>query len=229
MVREHLVQLLSLLRAALLAGLLVPAAVGAAERAPSRWQAEFDAFSAADRHTPPQVGGVVFVGSSSIRMWDGLETQFERLAVLKRGFGGSTLRDCSDNVERLVIAYAPRTVVIYAGENDLAEGATPDAVLESLRTLTGRLRVALPDAHIAYVSIKPSPLRLELLPQIRATNSAIRGYLAGVGNAQFIDVYSLMIDTGGTPRPELFRDDRLHLNSLGYALWKRELSARLPD
>lgn len=216
-------------RAALCAALLIPALVFAQSGQASRWQADFDAFALSDQQRGMQRGGVVFVGSSSIRLWDGLEAGFDRFpVVLKRGFGGSTMTDCADHVERLVLAYEPRLVVVYAGENDLAAGAGPDEVLGNLRRFVDALRRAQPATSIAYISIKPSPLRAHLLPSIRETNTRIREYLAGLPDAQFIDVYAAMLDENGAPRAELFREDRLHLNASGYALWRREVNARLP-
>ena len=85
-----------------------------------------------------------------------------------------------------------------------------------------------PDAHIAYVSIKPSPLRRDLLPVIGEANARVRELIASLPNAQYIDVHSAMLDASGAPRAELFAADRLHMNAAGYALWRREISARLP-
>ena len=195
----------------------------------SPWKEAFEAFDAADRASPPREGGVVFVGSSSIRLWDGLETQFERLPViLKRGFGGSHMADCTKNLERLVLAYKPRVVVVYAGENDLADGASPAEVLASFEKFAEGVRKVQPDTHIAYLSIKPSPLRETLLPRIREANALIRTYVGTLEDAQFIDVHTPMVDAQGRARREYFRDDRLHLNGDGYALWRREIAARLP-
>jgi lysophospholipase L1-like esterase len=219
----------SVIRAAVCLVLCVPLITTAAEGDRSRWQAEFAAFSRADLDQPPQSGGVVFVGSSSIRLWDGLERAFARFpTVLKRGFGGSTMSDCAENVERLVTTYEPRTVVVYAGENDLAAGATPDDVLHSVRRFVADVRRRQPDTHLAFVSIKPSPLRAALLPAIREANARVSDFLAAVPNSQFIDVHSLMLDPAGAPRAELFSADQLHLNADGYALWRREINARLP-
>jgi len=197
--------------------------------APARWQSEFAAFTRADESHRPEPGGVVFVGSSSIRLWDNLEGAFERFpTVIKRGFGGSTMADCAANADRLVVAYRPRLVVLYAGENDLAEGATPAAVVASVRNFTEHVRRELPTAYIAYVSIKPSPLRLAALPAIREANQRVREYFATVPNSQYIDVHSLMLDEKGQPRADLFGADHLHMNATGYTLWRREINARLP-
>jgi lysophospholipase L1-like esterase len=194
----------------------------------ARWRASFDAFAAADREQSPQAGGVVFVGSSSIRMWQGLEHAFQTQApIIKRGFGGSRLSDCSSNLHRLVLPYKPRLVVVYAGDNDLAEGATPEQVLHSFEVFVSGVRAELPDARIAFLSIKPSPLRETLMPAAHATNGLIQSFAATQANVDFIDLYSKMLDAEGRPRIELFGDDRLHLNAAGYGLWQSEIAARL--
>lgn len=199
-----------------------------AEARAARWKESFDLFAAADRLHAPQPGGVLFVGSSSIRLWDSLEQDFQALPVVtKRGFGGSRLSDCSDHVARLVLPYKPRLVIVYAGDNDIAEGATPAEVLTSFKRFVEGVHRELPETRIAYLSIKPSPLRASLLEQARATNRLIEAYSASVPNLDYIDIYSKMVDADGRPRPELFGADMLHLNRAGYSLWRREISAHL--
>ncbi len=200
--------------------------------ADSRWQASLDAFTAADQRQAPVPGGVVFVGSSSIRLWSDLETSFaDQPVVIKRGFGGSQLRDCVGLAHRLVLPYRPRLVVLYAGENDLAEGASPQEVFERFQAFVHAVQAALPESRIAFVSIKPSPARAHLLPAIREANERIRAHIEAHGRLDpgldFIDVHSLMLDAGGQPRPDLFSGDRLHLNADGYALWRRVIAAHL--
>jgi lysophospholipase L1-like esterase len=192
------------------------------------WKESFEAFEAADRVNAPKPGGVLFVGSSSIRLWDSLEEDFRALPVVtKRGFGGSRLSDCSDHMSKLVLPYKPRLVVVYAGENDLAEGATPQEVLASFVRFVEGVRKDLPETRIAYVSIKPSPSRAALIEQARAANALIEAYSASTPNLDYIDVFSKMLGADGQPRPELFVADMLHLNRAGYALWRNEISARL--
>ena len=193
-----------------------------------RWKESFEQFAAADRAHAPKPGGVLFVGSSSIRLWDSLEQDFRALPVVtKRGFGGSRLSDCSDHVARLVLPYKPRLVIVYAGDNDLAEGATPAEVLASFKRFVDGVHRDLPETRIAYLSIKPSPLRATLMEQARAANRLIETYSASVPNLDYIDIYSKMVDADGRPRPELFAADMLHLNRAGYALWRHEISAHL--
>jgi lysophospholipase L1-like esterase len=203
----------------------MPSAAAEPARAASPWDAAFAAFAADDASHPHPAGGVLFVGSSSIRLWNDLEDQFKDLpVVIKRGFGGSQLSDCVKNLNRLVVRYRPRTVLVYAGDNDLAAGTTPDEVLRRFDAFVDGVHRELPDTEIAYISIKPSPLRIGLLRQIRETNALIRDYTEGHRNVAFIDVYTPMLDASGQPRRELFRADALHLNADGYALWKRVIA-----
>jgi lysophospholipase L1-like esterase len=203
-----------------------------AQPAPSpafaRWQSSLDAFALADRQQRPASDGVLFVGSSTIRLWSHLSQDFRQVPVLlNRGFGGSTMRDCNALVRELVIQYRPRHVMVYAGDNDLAEGRTPDAVVRSFENFVRSVRAELPDTRISYISIKPSPLRLALLPQVRETNALVAHYVQTVPNARYIDIFNPMLTADGLPRPELFLADRLHLNEAGYRLWQSVIAADL--
>jgi lysophospholipase L1-like esterase len=190
--------------------------------AEKQWEETIQAFAAADREHAPPPGGVLFIGSSSIRLWNNLENDFSGPpVVIKRGFGGSRMSDCTRYLKRLVIPYRPRLVLVYAGENDLAAGNSPQEVLRSFRTFVEEIQKELPATRIAYISVKPSPARFALIAEIRETNRLILQYIAGAQNLDFIDVFTPMLAADGHPRAELFRADALHLNSAGYALWKR--------
>lgn len=207
---------------------LVEPSTALTTRPDPRWDASFAAFTAADQARAPAAGGIVFVGSSSIRMWDGLESEFGAASnVIKRGFGGSRMQDCASNVERLVTPYKPRIVVVYAGDNDLAEGRSPTEVLDSVKQFVSEVREDLPDTRIAYISIKPSPSRQSLLPHMREANTLIQNYLKTVDNTDYIDIFTPMLGGDGVPRPELFGADKLHMNPSGYALWKNVIAAYL--
>ena len=206
------------------------------ERAPAmhaaqqRWQAELDAFARADAAHPPVEGGVLFVGSSTIRLWSTLERDFPAMPdIVNRGFGGSTMHDCSLLVDRLVLRYRPRQVVIYAGDNDLAQGATPQQVRQDLERFVTTVRSALPAARIAYISIKPSPAREALTPKMREANAVIAAYLKDLPGSDFIDVFTPMLDAHGEARADLFLPDRLHLNAAGYQLWQSVVGPYLPS
>jgi lysophospholipase L1-like esterase len=193
-------------------------------RAPAtadRWEEALAAFAAADLKNAPEPGAVLFVGSSSIRLWDGLEEQFEDARVLKRGFGGSRLTDCVKHLDRLVVNYRPRLVLLYAGDNDLAEGGSPEEVLARVKAFAEGVHGRLPETRIMFISIKPSPARRALLHKARAANDLVRTYADGHPLVDYVDVFTPMLAADGSPRAELFRKDELHLNDQGYALWRK--------
>lgn len=194
----------------------------------SRWRTELDAWAALDRASPPVPGGVLFVGSSSIRLWHGLETAFDLpVPVRRRGVGGSCLYEWADWVDPLILPHRPRLLVVYAGENDLTEGRTPHDLLASVIRLTDRVRAGLPDARVAFMSIKPSPSRMAWLAAMREANLLIQTWVLASPDMDYVDVHTAMIDNDGQPRAELFQRDQLHLSAEGYALWRQVVSAHL--
>ena len=194
----------------------------------ARWKGSLGAFASADQAQRPASGGVLFVGSSTIRLWPHLAQDFSaQPLVLQRGVGGSTLADCSALTRELVTQYKPRQVLLYAGDNDLAEGRAPTEVLVSFTRFVQRVRAELPGSRIDYIAIKPSPLRLALLPKVRETNALIASHTKTLKDVGYIDIFSPMLNAEGLPRPELFRADRLHLNAAGYQLWQSVIAAHL--
>ena len=186
------------------------------------WEQDMQAFAASDAASPPPKGAVLFLGSSSIRLWDTLASDFPGISVINRGFGGSEIRDSTWYAGRIVVPYAPRQVVLYAGDNDLSSGRSPAQLRDDFRAFVQRVRRDLPKAKIAYVSNKPSPSRAHLLDLQRQANALIAADAAGL-QVDFIDIFSPMLDAQGQPREELFLQDRLHMNPAGYALWKQAL------
>ena len=213
----------------LLAAALLPASLLAQTLpAEQRWKKELEAFAAADRQQMPPPGGVLFVGSSSIRFWTGLETAFaDQPVVIKRGFGGSRLSESADLVHRLVLSYQPRLVVLYAGENDIHEGVSPPELLAHFKRFVQQVQGALPATRVAYMAIKPSPSRLAFMATMREANLLIQTHVLQHDNLDYIDVHTAMLDNDGRPRTELFVRDQLHLSAEGYGLWRQIVSAHL--
>lgn len=185
-----------------------------------KWEAEIRKFEEADQQNPPPKGAVLFIGSSSIRLWKDLAADFRSTNVINRGFGGSEIADSVYYADRIVIPYQSRMVVLCAGENDLANGKTPQQVFEDYKEFVDRIQPQLPNVRIAFISIKPSPIHGRLIQQVRQVNQMIEDYAPQGGELMYIDVFTPMLEEDGKPRSELFTDDRLHLNEKGYRLWK---------
>jgi lysophospholipase L1-like esterase len=195
--------------------------------APERWKTEIDQLTANDASQPPPAHAVVFVGSSSIRFWTSLATDFPGIATINRGFGGSELTDSVYYADRLVLAYQPRTVVLYAGDNDIAAGKSAESVAADFTAFRTKIHGALPQARILYLAIKPSPSRKSVWPQAQEANRLIAADCTKDPRCTFIDVATPMLDANGEPRAELYRADRLHLLPEGYALWTKILAPYL--
>ncbi|NDK38203.1 hypothetical protein DT603_05030 [Pseudoxanthomonas gei] len=190
------------------------------------WEEDMQRFAAEDAAMPPPAHAIVFIGSSSIRLWDTLAADFPGVAVINRGFGGSELRDSTWYADRIVIPYAPRQVLLYAGDNDLFSGRAPMQLQQDFRAFVQRLRRDLPGVGIAYISNKPSPSRVHLLAPQREANALIREEATRLQVA-YIDVFTPMLDAEGKPREDLFIADRLHMNRTGYDLWRRTIAPYL--
>ena len=209
---------------ALLAALLL---AGPALAAPEKWAADIDKFTAADTAQPPPANAVVFVGSSSIRLWSTLAGDFPKVTVINRGFGGSEMADSVFYADRIVIPYKPRLVVVYAGENDINAGKGPETVLADFRAFRAKVHAALPATKIIYLSCKESPSRAKVRPQVVAANKLIAADCATDPRCTFVDVATPLLDAAGGYRTELFREDQLHLLPAGYAIWTRVLAPYL--
>lgn len=184
------------------------------------WATDMARFAAEDAATPPPARPVVFTGSSSVRMWETLAADFPDVVVLNRGFGGSQVRDAVWYADEVALRYKPRQIVLYAGDNDIAEGRSAAQVLADTEAFVARIRHTQPGTPIALLGIKPSPSRANLLDVQRDANNALRAWAATQRNVAYIDVFTPMLDAEGVPREDLFIADRLHMNAAGYALWK---------
>ena len=198
----------------------LPARAKDAPAVAARWEKDIAAFEAADKTNPPPANAVVFVGSSSIRMWKSLARDFPEHQVINRGFGGSQIADSVEFAERIVLPYQPRMVVLYAGGNDLNAGKMPEGVFADFKAFVAKIRAARPDVKLAYISSAPNPARWAQIEKVRALNTMIREFSAQQTNAVFIDVHSRMLGTDGQPLPDIYLKDRLHMNEKGYAIWK---------
>lgn len=185
---------------------------------------EIENFSKADRG-PALPEATLFLGSSSIRLWD-THGSFPDIATINRGFGGATTPDVLHYYKRLKPRAAPRSILVYVGENDLAAGATPDKVANDVLALLTMLRKDYPKARIAWMSIKPTPLRWTLWPQLVAINRAVAEE-AGPKTFDYLEVWQGLLARDGLPDASLFRPDGLHMNARGYALWTVQVNGWL--
>lgn len=183
---------------------------------PKKWEKSIAAFEAADKASPPPAGGIEFVGSSTMVKWKSLKEDFAGLPVFNRGFGGCQSSDVLFYLDRVVLPYKPKTIVFYAGDNDLAAGKKPDQIIATWKELMTRITSALPETKVIYLSLRPSVKRQALLGEQQKVNAGIKALIEGQKNVQFVDLSPALLGSDGKARPDLLVKDMLHLNDEGY-------------
>lgn len=171
---------------------------------------------------------VLFYGSSSIRLWEGLSADFPEYNMVNLGFGGSTLAACTWFFERVMQGYHPRALVVYAGDNDLGDGRHPEEIFIFFQLLMTKASAILGDIPCFFVSLKPSPVRWEKEDQFKYTNNLIENEIIKYNaNWKFINVFKRMLDKSGKPMANLYAPDGLHLGPFGYELWREAIAEAL--
>src|SRR4051812_27203580 len=190
---------------------------------------DIQAFKKQDSlHMPPQ-HEILFVGSSSFTKWTDVQNYFPNYPIINRGFGGSTLLDVIMYADNVILPYQPKQIVVYCGENDLAysDSVSARTVANRFIALFDIIRHVWENVPIDFVSIKPSPSRVKLMPKMVEANKLIESFLKTKSNTAFIDVYHNMLDANGKPIGEIFGPDSLHMNAKGYAIWQKEIEPYL--
>lgn len=188
---------------------------------PETWEAEILAFEEEDRLHPAPRGAVVFVGSSSIRMWSSLARDMAPLPVLNRGFGGAQMDAVLHYARRVVLPYRPRAVVLHCGENDLEahRGKTPQRVMDDVRDFVDLVASEVPGVRFYLFAIKPSPARRANWPAAERFNELLAAFCGERAYCTFVDAARECVDGQGRVRENLFLEDGLHLSPAGYRSW----------
>ncbi|RSK49291.1 SGNH/GDSL hydrolase family protein [Hymenobacter rigui] len=195
---------------------------------PAQWTDELRAFARQDSLTPPPAHPILFYGSSSIRKWETLRQDFAGRPVLNRGFGGSRFPDALYFFDQLVVAYEPRQVVLYEGDNDIGSGASAQEVFQSFQAFEQLMQQKLPKVPLVFLAIKPSPSRWALYPKVEEANRLIREYIEQhPKHLRYVDTATPLLGRNGRPQPQFYVSDSLHMTPAGYAVWKKVVGKRL--
>ena len=194
-----------------------------------RFGAEIDKFAEADKIKMPEIGQTLFVGSSSIRMWDSLEVDMAPMKVINRGFGGSTLPEVIHYADQIIFPYRPTKIVLYCGENDISEGASPLKVFRSFKQLVRRIRTKLPETEIYYLPMKPSIARWNLWSDYQKGNQLIEKFIAAQKGLNYLDITPSMLTETGQIDSTIFIEDGLHMNRKGYEAWRDIVKEKLKE
>jgi lysophospholipase L1-like esterase len=192
------------------------------------WEKEIQAFESWDSKNSFPSNAVLFVGSSSIRIWPTREC-FEEFAVINRGFGGSQISDVNYFARRIVLPYKSEVIVFYAGDNDIEAGKNAQRVFDDYKKFVQMVHKELPRTRIIFISIKPSRQRWSLWHIMNEANMMIKDFSTKDSQLFFVDAATPLLDSDGMPNTKFFLDDNLHLNSKGYELWTGLLKPIIKD
>lgn len=220
-----------MLSALIVAAAFAPVAATAQELPdPQRFEDAILAFEEQDRIAPPPEGAIVLTGSSSIARWnDQAAEALAPLTVIPRGFGGSVMNDVLYYLDRVALAYKPRAILIYEGDNDTG-GRDPipdELILAQLQQIIDRVHEALPETRIYVLAVKPSVLRWLRWPVAQRVSEGYRAIAARDPLVYYVDVATPFLDGDGNVMTDVFVADNLHFNDLGNAIWGSVLKAAL--
>ena len=184
----------------------------------ARWEKEISAFEAQDKTNPPPKNGLLFTGSSSIRLWKALPETFPDAKIINRGFGGSTIKDATHFADRIIFPYEPKAVFLRAGGNDIHAGEPVERVFQDYKDFVSKVRSKLPDVPIVFIGQSPAPSRWDDRDKVKQLNELVQKYTNETPGLKYIETYDLTITPDGQPREDLFIKDRLHPNDDGYKL-----------
>ncbi len=192
------------------------------------WEKEISAYERADATNPPPKHALLFIGSSTVRLWKTLAQDFPEHRVINRGFGGSQIVDATHFAKRVIFPYAPSAIFLRAGGNDLAAGKSPEEVFADYKEFVATVHAKLPEAEINFIALSPSPSRWSQHEQEKSLNTMIEQFIGQKPHLKYIETYSLPLGTDGQPRAELFVADKLHFNAEGYKLFAEAVRPHLP-
>jgi len=194
----------------------------------AKWEPEIAAYEAADRANPPAKGGILFIGSSTIRLWKSLERDFPEHKVMNRGFGGSEIADATHFADRIIFPYEPKQIFLRAGNNDIHNGRLPQEVAADFANFVRTVQERLPKTEIVFISLCPVPDRWGEKDKNRMLNSTIRRMALDMPRVSYVNAWKISLTKDGRARPELFAGDKLHFNAEGYKLLAERVRPYLP-
>jgi lysophospholipase L1-like esterase len=195
----------------------------------ARWEKEISAYEQMDRTNPPPKSALLFVGSSTIRLWKTLAQDFPDQKVINRGFGGSEIVDSTHFADRLIFPHEPRMIFFRAGGNDLFAGKSPERVFADFKDFVVCVRAKLPTTEIVFISWSPTIARWQQAAKEKALNTLVRQFVRQTPRLKYLEAYDLSLDAYGNPRPELFAADKLHFNAEGYKLLAERVRSFLKE
>jgi lysophospholipase L1-like esterase len=202
----------------IIALILAQTALAQTPSADIRFEKIVKAYEAADKTEEPPQGAILLVGDSQFFRWKTLKEDLPGYTVINRGVDSFQFSDVLEFVDRIVLPYKPRMIVLHVGGNDIHTGKSPERLLTDFKTFVTKVRQSLPNVPIVFSSLTPSPARWDEANSRQQANKLMHDYIATQENLYFIDLWNAMLVPNGQPREDIWVEDRIHPNHAGYQI-----------
>ena len=196
---------------------------------PEKWESDIAALEALDKKERHPQDSILFVGSSSIRLWKTIDEDMAPYHPIRRGYGGAKYSDLKVYAKRLVHPHRFRAMAIFVA-NDVSGKSTdrtPEAIGADVESIIRDVRSKFADTPIFFIAVTPTAKRWKVWRETQGVNAKLAEICSDHPNVHWIPTASHYLNDRGEPRTELFIADKLHLNEAGYDLWAKIIKARL--
>ncbi len=178
---------------------------------------------------------LLFIGSSSIRLWNNIENDMQPYSSVKRGYGGAHYYDLIHFTDRLITNHSPKAILVFVanditGSNDMIKtnnDLSPKEVKKLFKYCYKSIRKIRKQVPVFVIETTPTPARWDVWDKISEANDLINRYCESKINLHFITTRDKFIDVNGLPIKSFFISDKLHLNKKGYKLWSDIIKEKL--
>ena len=194
-----------------------------------KWKGEIAAFDKLNQTEKYPDNSILFLGSSSIRLWSTIKEELAPYPIIQRGFGGSNSPAVEYYTERIVYPHQFSAVAIFIA-NDITgspNDLTPKESAATFRKIIKTIRAKYKKQPIFIIEITPSQSRWKKWSVIQEDNALLKALCQKQKNLYFIETAQSFLNEKGEPRNELFREDHLHLNRDGYKIWGKLIKAEI--
>lgn len=197
----------------------------------NRFESSIENFRRFDARNTMAKDPILFVGSSSMVFWE-TANSFPEYPIINRGFGGASLPEVIHYYDDVIKKHHPSMILVYC-DIDVEQGRSPEFTVNAFKELVNRIELDFPTTPVLLLSMKPTLIDDFLGKDVRKnkllSNQLLQEYAQSKASLYYVDITSSMIDINGRLKGDIFIDDGMHLNPLGYELWdpiiKREIDS----
>jgi lysophospholipase L1-like esterase len=173
---------------------------------------------------PERAGSIIFLGDSQTEQAEWHELFPDGPVVLNRGISGDYTEGMLERLPE-IIRHKPLKIFLLIGVNDLAFGNSVPEIEQAYRTIVQKIRSESPDTELYLQSLLPVNndvrhvgVKNERILEVNARIAQIARDFA----LPYLDIATPLKDADGNLAAK-FTEDGLHVNGLGYFVWKKEI------